>query len=368
MRIAGWPLSRAGQGSCRKLKTAMKPYKKILLVNLGGIGDLMLSSPAVRSIKQVFSASRVCLLTAQSAGEYARSLGYIDSVFTLDLKGGFFRGLRRLVALRAEHFDCAVNMRTIASAHGRSRIKFLFDFINAGQKAGRDTCGRGDFFDITIPEGEGDERYEMEYDLAMAQLITGVPVRDRRIDFIIDSSAAARAQQLLSKAGINENDTVIGFHLGGKPSHVWPAQYFGETAALIAQKTACTFIATGHAVDRRRTKAIMRNVPLLDLTGQLSLFELGAVIQRCAVFVSPDTAPMHIAAVLNVPLVAIVGPGYLRRFDPRVVSPRTIVLYKKADCAPCNRVSCASLKCIKDIRPAEAAQAVMELLGIRRDR
>lgn len=345
-------------------------YSLILVVNLGGIGDLMLSSPALRHIRKCFPDARISLLTSPQAAEYACSLSCFERVVTLDAGGGILRrasGMMKLLGLRAARFDLCVNMRTIVSEASRGRMKFLVSFINAKRSAGRDTAGRGDFFDIKVAEGDGDRDgiYEREYDCAMAEALTGVPVADREIDFPIDRGSDERVGRLFAGAGIGAGDRVIGIHLGGKPSHAWPAENFFAAAEAVARRFSCSLAVTGTAGDGRRAAPLMARFPrpVLDLTGRLTLAELGAAIRRCSVYATSDTAPMHIAAVLRTPLVAVFGPGYLRRFDPRVIAPRSIVLCKNAACAPCDKVTCLSGKCLTDITPAECADALAVLLS-----
>lgn len=340
-------------------------YRKILIVNLGGIGDLMLSSPALKAVRSAYPSARLYLLTSPQAAEYGRMLTYIDKVSVLDPGHGILRllsGLPGLLSLRGERFDLAVNMRTIVSGPSQARMRLLFRIIAAARTAGRDTAGRGDFFDIRIQEDEGDIRYEMEYDLMTAQAVTGEPPSDRSVDFSITAAAVARVAALFGQAGLSGK--IIGIHLGGKQSHTWPAENFFAAAEQAGDPAGCSLVLTGEAQDGRRAAGLIRKCPLrvLDLTGKLSLAELGEAIRRCSVYITSDTAPMHIAAVLKTPLVAVFGPGYLRRFDPRNISERCIVLYKKAECAPCDRVYCSSRACLTSIPPSEAAEAAAGLL------
>jgi ADP-heptose:LPS heptosyltransferase len=73
---------------------------------------------------------------------------------------------------------------------------------------------------------------------------------------------------------------------------------------------------------------------------------------------------MHIAAVLKTPLVAILGPGDMVRFNPANISNNVIVLYKKTGCAPCNKKECGSMKCLKAVSVKEVKDAVLSLLNI----
>ena len=90
--------------------------------------------------------------------------------------------------------------------------------------------------------------------------------------------------------------------------------------------------------------------------------KLTALIKIAGLFITNDTGPMHIAAALGTPLVAIFGPGYLDRFDPRHISDKAKVLYKKSDCAPCDKFRCSLQKCLSAIYPEEVAEAGLSLL------
>jgi ADP-heptose:LPS heptosyltransferase len=75
---------------------------------------------------------------------------------------------------------------------------------------------------------------------------------------------------------------------------------------------------------------------------------------------------LHIAAVLGTPLVAIFGSGHLKRFDPRNISEKSLVLYKKSDCAPCNKFYCPTVKCLKAISVNEVVEAAAVFLEKRK--
>jgi ADP-heptose:LPS heptosyltransferase len=268
-----------------------------------------------------------------------------------------------LYALRMRHFDAEINMRTIASPRGARRIRRLFAFIGPRVKVGRDTDGRGGFFDIKVPERLSGDMFEMEYDIATARAV-GAETLDRHVDFIIDTDSVQRVRLLLNEAGVVANPELVGIHIGGKPSHQWPPGQFREVMRKIHSQVPCTFVITGEAADRAHARALVRTkgIPVVNLAGRLSIRELGALIRMCRLYISNDTAPMHIAAILKVPLVAIFGPGYLKRFDPRCISDKAIVLYRGAECAPCDARICLRKKCLTAISPDEVTEAVLALL------
>jgi ADP-heptose:LPS heptosyltransferase len=295
-------------------------------------------------------------------------LSYIDKVFLLDVGYGgkvgltaMPRNIGTLLALRRERFDLAVNMRTLESERGARKIKFLLDVIRPAKTAGRDTDGRGRFFDVRVPESGTGQKYEMEYDIDTVRAL-GAEVTDRHVDLMIDRESAGRVNEILEEAGITGNDTLIGIHAGGMPSRRWPAENFFEAMNLIRSKVRCKFVITGGRSEAGLAKRL-EGRDAVNLAGKLSLSETGALIKRCRLFISNDTSPMHMAAVLRTPLVAIFGPGDIVRFDPRNISDKVQVLYKKAPCAPCEKVTCKEMACLKAVSPEEVTDAAMRLVG-----
>jgi ADP-heptose:LPS heptosyltransferase len=259
-------------------------------------------------------------------------------------------------------------MRTLVSGLGAFKIRMLLAIIGPRITAGRNTDGRGAFFDIAIPETVKGEKHEMEYDVELVERLGG-KVEDKRIDYLIDDEGAKKARKILEEAGIADNDIVVGVHPGGKPSHRWPIGNFAEAMRQIAGKVNCSFIITGDSEEAPLADALAQTcgVKAMNTAGAVTIKEFGALVKRCRAFISNDTAAMHIAALSGVPLVAIFGPGYLLRFDPRKISDRAKVLYKKADCAPCDKETCASLGCLKSISPHEVAKAALALLGVEKE-
>jgi len=339
---------------------------KILIINLGGIGDMLLSTPALRALKNKFSEAEISMLIARRSYEIAKDLPYIDKIFIFHKRNSpisFLRNIATLFILRKAHFDLAINMRTLVSRRSALAIKVIMGIINPKIRVGRDTEGRGYFFNIKIPEADIGEKYEMEYDIDTVKAL-GAQVIDRNIDFKIDRVNQEAVEIILKEEGVNRDDIVVGIHPGGEPSRQWPIENFSRVIKKIKGKIDCKFVITGTG---RETKIInrlikMSDIKLINMAGRISVKELAALINRLHLYIANDTGPMHIAAALRRPLVAIFGPGCVTRFDPRNISDRAIVLYKKVDCSPCNRMFCNSRKCLTIISPEEVAAAALGLL------
>lgn len=352
----------------KKDKMQTQDFKNILVINLGGIGDLLLSTPALCALKNSYPNARITLLVIPRAAGLAGDLPYIDQTYCFKPYFGLNalrEDLRALLILRKKGFDLAINMRTLVSKISALKIKILLEIINPKVKAGRDTEGRGGFFDIKIPETDKGDKYEMEYDIDTVKAL-GAQEFNRNLTFDIDKGDEEKILSILRRESINESDILIGVNPAGMPSRRWPVENFASAIGRISKEIACKFIITGAVNESSLAKRIIglsnKDADIIDLTGQLSLKELGALIKRYNCFISNDTGPMHIAAILNTPQVAIFGPGFLVRFDPRNISKRAIVLYKETECSPCNKKACRSMKCLKAISPDEVAKSALDLL------
>jgi len=239
----------------------------------------------------------------------------------------------------------------------------VYRLIKGRIAAGRDTEKRGFFYDIKIPETEPGSKYEMEYDIDTVRAL-GVESITRGLLLDITAESKDKINALLVNNHVYNEDIPIGIHPGGMPSRRWPLENFIKAIKGISGKLNCKFVITAGAGEKPLADelAAKLDIPIVNMAGRLNIEELSALIKRCGLFISNDTGPMHIAAVLGTPLVAIFGPGQIIRFDPRNISARAKVLYKKVGCAPCNKITCRSIKCLKIIKPEEVVSSAVELL------
>lgn len=341
-------------------------YEKILVVNLGGIGDVLLSTPALKALKQTFPRAPITMLVSPAAAPLARDLPYVSSVRVFLFGAGHFvQNAVTLLTLWARHFDIALNMRSIASDRGARRIQRIFSMIRPRVSAGRDTDGRGAFFSIAVRETLQGEKHEMEYDIDLVTA-AGAVVSDRAIDLFRDGPSTHKINVLLAQEGVEQGVTrVIGIHPGGKKSHRWPLHYFCSVVRELNNRyPSSVFVITGDANEVSLGNTIRHNVAahVVNLAGALTLKETVSLIHQCSLYITNDTGTMHIAAVAGVPMVALFGPGYVTRFDPCTLSNKAAVLYTKTDCSPCDLADCPDKKCLSAIVPEDVIEAAMGLL------
>ncbi|MCM8819319.1 MAG: glycosyltransferase family 9 protein [Candidatus Omnitrophica bacterium] len=342
-------------------------YKKILVINLGGIGDILLSQPAIRALKNKFFDAELNLLVVRRVAEFLKNTAYsfIDKVFIFEPNFfGIINNLFTLFYLREKKFDLAINMRTLVSEKGARNINMLFKILSAKKTAGRDTEGRGNFFDIKIPETDKGLYYERDYDIMTVEAL-GISVEDKNIYFHIEEKDSLYVEKILKDFKVDSNKPIIGFHIGGMPSRRWPIEYFAKALDIISRKFNCVFVVTGSKDEVTLAKRLKKltDVNFIDLIGKLTAGQLASLIKKFRIFVSNDTGPMHLAAVLKVPLVAIFGPGDLTRYNPKVIWEKAIVLEGGYICSPCNKVFCRSKECLYRISYEKLVDSVLKILN-----
>ncbi|MCM8787047.1 MAG: glycosyltransferase family 9 protein [Candidatus Omnitrophica bacterium] len=340
-------------------------YKKILVINLGGIGDILLSQPALRALKKNFFDAELNFLSVRRVFELLKNptYGFIDRVFLFEPNSfNIANNLFTLFCLRKEKFDLAINMRTLVSKKGARNIKMLLEILSAKKTVGRDTEGRGYFFDIKIQETDKGLYYERDYDIMTVEAL-GVSVEDKNIYFKIDKEDTFYVEKILKDFKANSDKPLIGFHIGGMPSRRWPIENVAKVLDAIS-KIDCIFVVTGSKKEAFLAKKLknLTKVNFVDLTGKLTIGQLASLIKKFKVFISNDTGPMHLAAVLKVPLVAIFGPGDLTRYNPKVIWEEAVILEGGYSCSPCNKFFCSSKECLYKISSEKLVEEVLKIL------
>ena len=338
--------------------------RQILVINLGGIGDVLLSTPALRALKATYPRARLTVMAVPRVKEMLSGFSFIDEAVCFYYGEGYLtENILELFRLRLRKFDLAINMRTLVSEKSAHKMRLLFDIVNPRISAGRNTDGRGGFFHISIPESGIGDKHEMEYDIDMVRAL-GAEVGDRTIGLVCAAREEKRVNDLLAAHAVHPRHTLIGIHPGGKASHRWPIGHFSRVINEISMVIPCVFVLTGSKEERELGEKLLlqQKARVVNLAGELRMQELSCLIRRCRLFISNDTAPMHMAAIVGTPLVAIFGPGYLRRFDPRYLADKVVTLYKKCACAPCDKNICDDNRCLMAIGTDEVLEASFRLL------
>ncbi len=334
----------------------MPSHKKILVVNLAGMGDVVLSSPAIKSLAQQFPTSDLYLLTYWGNAPTLARCPYFKEVFFLDKKMTR-RTLAALFALRKLKLDAAANIYNIHSVMGMIKMFLLFSFLGAKKTFGRNTNGKGFFYNYKIRETSDFKKHDVDAMLDTVSLL-GAGQRPQGLELWIDEDEAG-LENFLENNSIKEDDDIICLHPGAsRASHRWMPEGFASFADKLVGRYSVKIVITGAKDERNLARQISKDMSHKSViaAGELSLNAFAALLRRSKLLVTNDTGPMHIANALGIPLVIIAGNS------PRAFWPfnkeNTVVLEKKInDHAPLNDIASLHSICVDEVW--DAAQPLL---------
>jgi heptosyltransferase II len=349
----------------------MPHSEEILIVLIAGIGDLVLASKAIRSIRCGHPSAEIHLLTSSDAAPLAKNYRCIDRVWAFPIRE--FRKdkryaveiLRLIGALRKIDFRVMMNLYTVDSLLGAMKMGLLFSSLHCPVKAGHDSKGFGLFLTKKIPERAFRDRHIAQAMLEIALSAGGVS-DGRGIEVCWGTASEATWKGLLDQRNAPDSRIVIGVNPGGdRQNRRWSPDCYADVADRLIDDHDARVILLGGPTDKGiagRIEGRMRNRPE-NLSGQLNLDELTYVIGQLDLLVTNDSGPMHIAAALGVPLVAVFGPEDPNRLGPFTEADRFRVLCSTVPCHPCEKAECENPVCLESIYPGDVYEACVSLLA-----
>jgi lipopolysaccharide heptosyltransferase II len=351
----------------------VKPWpqhpQKILIRSTNWIGDAVMTTPAVRAIRENFPESEIVMLVHPWVSDVFRYSPRVDRLIFYEKKGRHkgMRGMLRLIGeLRRERFDCAILLQNAFEA---ALIAMLAGIPVRG---GYTTDGRGILLTHCVRKiNELNKKHEVNY-YQRILLGLGLKTASNELELFIQGEQINAARRLLGEhTGTHSGHVpVIGFNPGAAfgPAKRWPPDKFAKLARILCRHTACRIVLFGGMADRKTAVAIKELAGIeaaslmIDLTGATSLIEAMALIGECDVFVTNDSGLMHVAAALHTPLVAIFGSTDHIATGP--LSDSAVVIRRPLPCSPCKKSQCPEkhFRCMKLISSEEVGQAVMHIL------
>ncbi len=342
--------------------------KRILIILIAGIGDLVLASKAIRTISNAKELP-ICisLLTSSEAAILARAYPYFEKVYAFPIrelrkdKGRLLDIARLVKILRQMEFDQIVNFYLIGSKAGALKMGLFFSMLKAGAKIGHDRHGFGRFLTDSVSASTFENRHVVDAMQEIALKAGGIP-DDRGIEVFWNPGAVSKWSPFFDNI---LGKIVIGLNPGGdRPSRRWAPERFAAVASKLIERFDAQFILLGGPVDCEIASSIEREIPSMvsNLSGTIPLDELPYVISRLDLLLTNDSGPMHIGAATKTPLVALFGPEDPKRFGPYSTPDLYRVLQKDVSCRPCRDERCPKPICLEMITPDEVLSACVEML------
>lgn len=329
------------------------PPRRVLLLRLERIGDLLMTLPAIAAARARAPAAEIRLAVGSWNADLARQLPAVDHVDTLDAPWLSQEGTRsslgevaaQIRRWRESRIDLAINFEPDI------RSNALLAAAGAPRRVGYATGGGGAFlttaldYDRTVHTAENALGIVEQALPAAAGPAPRTPATEDP-PLRIPATAADRAARLLADCG--GHGPLVGINPGaGRAIKEWPAERFAAAAAALAEHDGAAIVLLGSAAEAGTARAIGNALPpharRFDLAGRLPLPDLAAVLARLSLLVTADSGPMHLAAAVGTPVVGIFGPSDPVRYAPR--APHAEVVHADLWCRPCNRMRRPPRRC-----------------------
>lgn len=350
--------------------------RRALVIKLRHHGDVLLSSPVVSALKQAAPQCEIDALvyadTAPMLSEHP-ALTQLHSIDRNWKRLGIVRQAqaewRLLAVLRARHYDLVVHLTD--HPRGAWLVRLLRPrWAVAPQCPDRSARSwAASFTHQSPPALAGRHTVETHLD-ALRYLGLHIPEKSVPLTLISGREAEASVDARLAKHGLLPG-SFIHIHPASRwLFKCWPADRFAALCDALAQEgwplvlTAAPDPKEKAMVEEIIARRAVLSAPTFDFSGQLSLKELAALIARARLFVGVDSAPMHIAAAMGTPTVAIFGPSGDREWGPWNIASR-IVTSTEHPCRPCGSDGCNGSKiseCLTTLPVAQVLAACAEFL------
>jgi len=333
------------------------------------IGDAVICLPALMDIRDCFAKAGITILARPTIAELLRGQCGINDVLVYEHQTdhrGIFGLLRLSQVIRKRAFDTVVLFQNAFEA------AVLSAFSNIPTRIGYATDGRGWLLSQSVRLPSPPSLHQTRYYQQLVQAITKVPSKDRAPKLIVTGNDQVACETKFPEVFLPKETLLIGINPGSiyGSAKRWLPERFAELGdQLVAQirkeypeysSVRCLLLGgkgeedLGMEITNR-----MCSQPIV-LSGKTSIRELMGILRRCAVLVSNDTGPMHMAQALGVPVVAIFGST-----DPDATSPsgggQSVVIRTDVRCAPCLLRACPiDHRCMTGISTDQVMTAVMK--------
>jgi len=346
--------------------------RKVLLIRMSELGDIILTTPVIRGLKTRFPGARIDYLTKVQFKEVLSLHPLVRKVIGFDSKEGILGLVRLIQDLREERYDLIVDLHI----NPRSILVRYFSGAWMMRSYRKYSMERRilKWFRINLLKDGGSvvERY------FSALEDFGVSANGAGPELYISQADKQKARAIIEQAGLSGR-RLIGLVPGSRRRNkIWPLERFARAGEELAKEFDAGVVILGGegeqeiaegVYDRLKQAGIER---VVNVSGKLSIMESSAVIGELELVISNDTALMHIATAVGAPVVAIFGPT-TREMGFFPYSQNALVVERKGlKCRPCSlhggdRCPKEHFKCMLEIEPEEVVEAGKRLLSGKND-
>ncbi|HEU5381550.1 MAG TPA: glycosyltransferase family 9 protein [Ktedonobacteraceae bacterium] len=348
---------------------------KVLLVRLDNLGDVLLTTPALRAVKNALPACSLTLLTSPVGAQVGSLNPDIDQVIIYQapwvdpwqkLPQESTRELAMIERLKAEQFDGAI----IFTSFRQSPLPaaYLCYLADIPLRLAASIDGSGSL--LTTRHKHPDWlMHEVERGLDLVSAL-GITSAEQELVLRVPATARREVEAFLALQGISEYHPLIVVHPGcSMPARTYPWEMYAEVIGLLVKQLEAFVLITGATEERELVEKVQArvdpsaSVSTLTVAGELAFPTFCGLIQRADLVITNNTGPAHIAAALKTPIVelfALTNPP--AQWKPWRVLQRQ--LYHEVPCRLCySRVCPYEHECLRLVSPAQVVTAASEILA-----
>jgi heptosyltransferase-2 len=345
--------------------------KNILVIHTAFPGDIILSIPLLRALDKLFPNSKTTVVTTPSGKKMLENLSEINDFIIYDKKNkdrGIFGFLKTLSKVKKLHRDRNFYMAIIPHRFLKSA---LFAFL-AGIKIRIGFTENKNFitsFFYTDKVKRSTSIHEIERNLSLLSPVIFEKIDPPSSRLPFSSSSSSKMMQYVGE-NYNFGNSVLIAPCSNWQTKAWPEQYFVKLVNLLSRKNINSIlVASSTPNDLAVCSKIEKNSDpnhVINLAGQTSFQDLSFLASKAKIMVTNDSAPMHIGAGHNIPLIAIFG-STTKNLGFYPYSSKSHVIEVDLDCRPCGlhgKTKCplGHFKCMMDISPEKIMSEVKKVL------
>ena len=274
------------------------------------------------------------------------------------MQKGLGKGFWELASrLRSSNFDMVIDLQNNRRSHLLSFCTFALDRYGYANNKFGFLLNRGVKDDAAVVDPVT-HQFRIFKEL-------GIELRNPHLELFPTPQDDAFVAEFLKSHWLAANQKIVGMNISASPrwkSKIWPVEHMIRLFEEMGRQDIRVVI-TGTENDRALASTLcqsVKNLKLIDSCGKMSINQLACLIKRCAVYISGDSAPLHIAACMDTPFVALFGPTNPDRHLPP--AKYYALIRRHLACSPCYKSKCSHRRCMRQITPEEVFKAIEQLM------
>lgn len=343
-------------------------YHRILITRMKFVGDIVLTTPVIRSIRLAYPDAYIVYMGDKNAVGLLEHNPHLNDIIRFDFsRPSLVEQPRVAWVLRRRKFDLAIDL------FGNPRSALLTYLSGAGTRVGLTRRGRGKLYTHQVTD-DGNPKTAVEFHNQMIRAVGIEPV-DSQPSIYLTGDETREARIYLrwidhDNSPLDLSRPIVGIHPGASwPAKQWLPDRFAALADLLSAKHGAQILLTCGPKDDSAVLAVStKMVANVKILRNLPLRQLAAIIAQCRVFISNDAGPMHIAAAVGTPTIGLFGPGEENIWFPYSRSQGHTALRKDVPCHPChldfcNRSGDEYMECMKLLTVDEVIATARDIIN-----